>query len=71
MTRIHTTGHDDFIMTRNRSGLSREWVSGSLRPMDEDESVFSRFSRRFAWFAIGCFGVIAIYHVARAIGAML
>ena len=42
---------------------------GKVQGMDYgDEHPLVIFSRRFAYFAMGFAGVIAIYHVARAIG---
>lgn len=68
MTRIHRAGQDNWH-PRPQSGFTREYIHGPLQPMEE-EGPLGRFSRSFAYSAMGFAGLIGIYHVARAIGEM-
>ena len=64
MSHLHTTRNP-------MSGARRDHVHGPLQGMDYDDvHPLVTFSRRFAYFAMGFAGVIAIYHLARAIGSM-
>ena len=58
----------DCVLPRSDRGY-KPHRDGPLQPMEEDESALARFSRRFAYFAMGFAGAIGVYHVARAIGA--
>lgn len=61
MSHLHTTRNP-------MSGARRDHVHGPLQGMDYDDvHPLVTFSRRFAFFAMGFAGVVALYHVASAL----
>lgn len=64
----HSSRPTESVLPRAQSGFTREYIHGPLQPMEQEEGALARFSRRFAYFTMGFVAVIAIYHVARAIG---
>ena len=66
----HSSRPTESVLPRPQSGFSREYIHGSLQPMEQEEGALARFSRSFAYFAMGFTAAIGLYHLVRAIGSL-
>ena len=67
--RFHSSRPTESVLPRAHTDAShRRKTYGAVEPMDYgDDHPLVTFSRRFAFFAMGFAGVVALYHVASAL----
>lgn len=66
----HSSRPTESVLPRAQSGFTREYIHGPLQPMEQEEGALARFSRSFAYFAMGFAGAIGVYHAARYVGSL-